>query len=134
MRIISTFLQPVAGIIDGRKSMLMVFDTLVGEKQMTIGITVGKAVSQRLEDVQCSPVGHEIIDLMADHMERNTPDGIFIVAGVARRLTAPERIRQVLKRAPDRSGVLLLCADDKVYDAAFPALNIDFQSAHQDPQ
>lgn len=135
MRIVSTFLPPAAtGLIKGRLSVVMAFDTLVGEKSHVVGITVGVVDGPDIAEVRVSQIGRAIIERCAGHFAQNYPDGAVVVAGVARIGGAKERVRQVLAKAPPDSFVLLVCADDKVYDAAFPALGVDFQSANVKPQ
>lgn len=135
MRIISTLLPPAkTGLIEGRLSVVMAFDTLVDEKSHVVGITVGAMDGPHLADVRVSPVGRAIIERCAGHVAQNYPQGAVVIAGVARVPGAKERVRQVLAKAPPNSFVLLVCADDKVYDAAFPALCVDFQAANVKPQ
>ena len=110
----------------------MAFDTLVNEKSVVVGITVGKVQGPDLESVVVSPVGQRIIDSAGSHARTNYPQGAVVVAGVAQVAGAKERVRKVLAQAPEHSCVFLICANDKVYDAAFPALGVDFQSANMD--
>ena len=136
MRIISTLLPPepfpIAG--DNRPTIVMAFDTLVDQKSHVVGITVGRMQGPDLANVQVSAIGQTIIDRCGRHMAQNYPKGIVVVAGVAAVPGAKERVRQVLAKAPPQSFVLLLCANDRVYDAAFPALCVDLQSANMQPQ
>ena len=135
MKTISTFLPPEKSSITGdRPSVMMAFDTLVGQKSYVVGITVGRLNGPDIADVMVSEVGQAIIDRCARHMARNYPQGTVIVAGVASVTGAKERVRQVLAKAPPESFVLLVCANDKVYDAAFPALGVDLQSANMNAQ
>jgi hypothetical protein len=130
LRILSSFLppQPVEGLAP--KTLVMVFDTLVQQKRVVVGITVGKVQGPDLASVRVSAIGQNIINALASHMRLNYPQGAVIVAGVAQVPGAKERVRKVLAQAPEGSGVLLVCADNKVYDAAFPALGVDYQSAN----
>jgi hypothetical protein len=127
-RIISTFLPPAPaeGVADA--AILMVFDTLVNEKNLVVGFTVGVMDGPDLEGVRVSEIGRRVIERMGEHHQANYPGGPVAVFGVASRYGAPERVRKVLAQAPPDSAVLLVCADDKVYDAAFPALGVDYQS------
>ena len=131
-RIISTFLPPAPGKNGEPAALLMAFDTLVNEKSVVVGITVGKVEGANLEGVRVSTVGQAIIDRVAGHANTNYPDGAVVIAGVAQVGGAKERVRKVLAQAPEHSCVFLICANDKVYDAAFPALGVDFQSANMD--
>ncbi|MBD9530429.1 hypothetical protein IB233_02125 [Comamonas sp. CMM01] len=130
LQVISTFLPPQA--VDGisPKTVLMLFDTLVDKKRVVVGITVGQVQGPDLRDVRVSPIGQNIINALGRHMDLNYPDSPVIIAGVAQIPGAKERVRKVLAHAPEGSGVLLVCANNKVYDAAFPALCIDYQSAN----
>ena len=135
MRIISTFLPAEASTITGgRPSIMMAFDTLVNQQSYVVGITVGAVQGPHLADVRVSPIGQAIIDRCARHRAQNYPQGAVVIAGVASVPGAKERVRQVLAKAPPNSFVLLVCANDKVYDAAFPALCVDLQSANMQPQ
>lgn len=136
MRIVSTFLPPEVGgeslgqELAGRPSIVMAFDTLVGQKSHVVGITVGRMDGPDLADVRVSAIGQIIIDRCAAHIDKNYPQATVVVAGVASVTGAKERVRHVLAKAPPDSFVLLVCANDKIYDAAFPALGVDMQSAN----
>jgi len=131
MRVVSTFLPPEKSALTGdAASVVMAFDTLVDQKSHVVGITVGAVQGPNLADVSVSPVGQTIIDRCAAHMAQNYPQGAVVVAGVASVSGAKERVRKVLAKAPPDSLVLFLCTDGKVYDAAFPALGVDLQSAN----
>lgn len=135
MRIISTFLPAeTSSLVEGRPSIVMAFDTLVNQKSHVVGITVGRLQGPNLADVEVSPVGQHIIERCSRHMAQNYPQGTVVIAGVASVSSAKERVRQVLAKAPPQSFVLLVCANDKVYDAAFPALCVDLKSANMKPQ
>lgn len=131
-RIISTLLPPSPGKDGEPAALLMAFDTLVNEKSVVVGITVGQVQGQNLDAVRVSPVGQRIIDSAGTHAKTNYPHGVVVIAGVAQVAGAKERVRKVLAQAPEHSCVFLICANDKVYDAAFPALGVDFQSANMD--
>ncbi len=134
MRIISTFLPPeTLAITSGRPTVVMAFDTLVDEKSHVVGITVGSMQGPDLADVLVSELGQAIIDRCTRHLAQNYPQAITVIAGVASVGNAVQRVRRVLAKAPPQSFVLLLCVDNKVYDAAFPALGVDFQSANMQP-
>lgn len=131
MRIVSTFFAPEEAALTGnRPTVMMAFDTLVDQKRLVVGITVGLAQGKNLSDVVASEAGQLIIERCGRHMQRNYPQGAALVAGVASVSGAKERVRKVLANAPEYSFVLLLCANGKVYDAAFPALGVDYQSAN----
>lgn len=135
MRIVSTFLPSEVSALSGdRPTIVMAFDTLVNEKSHVVGITVGSMNGPNLTDVLVSPLGQVIIDRCSAHRARNYPQGTIVLAGVASVGGAKERVRNVLTKAPPDSLVILLCANDKVYDAAFPALCVDMKSANIQPQ
>lgn len=135
MRIVSTFFPPEESTITGdRPSVMMAFDTLVNEKSHVVGITVGRVDGPDLADVRVSPLGQSIINRCAGHIAQNYPQATVVVAGVASVTSAKQRVRDVLAKAPPQSFVLLVCANDKVYDAAFPALGVDLQSANMQLQ
>ena len=122
MRIISTFLPAEdSAIADSNPTIVMAFDTLVDQKSHVVGITVGHVDGPDLADVRVSAIGQTIIERCCAHMARNYPQGVVVLAGVASVANAKDRVRKVLAKAPDKSFVLLVCADHKVYDAAFPA-------------
>lgn len=134
MRIISTFLPAAADdLAQGAQAILMAFDTLVDDKNLVVGITVGSIEGPGLESVRVSPIGQSVINRCASHHRRNYPHGTVVVAGIANVAGAKERVRNVLAKAPPQALVLLLAANDKVYDAAFDALGLDVQSAKQNP-
>lgn len=130
MRIVSTFLPsehtPEAG---DQATIVMVFDTLVEDKSLVVGIAEGVIQGNDFAGARVSPVGRLVIDRLQRHHARNYPDGAIVVAGVAQVAGAKERARQVLAKAPPGAAVLLVCANGKVYDAAFDALGVDMQSA-----
>ena len=131
-RIISTFLPPAPGKNGEPAALLMAFDTLVNEKSVVVAITVGQVQGPNIVDIRASALGRRVIDRVDAHARLNYPDGSAVVAGVAQVAGAKERVRKVLAQAPEHSCVFLICANDKVYDAAFPALGVDFQSANMD--
>lgn len=131
MRIVSTFLPAeVSSLAGDSPTIVMAFDTLVDEKSHVVGITVGRVDGPDLADVRVSPIGQCIINRCAGHIAQNYPQATVVVAGVASVTSAKQRVRDVLAKAPPKSFVLLVCANDKVYDAAFPALGLDLQSAN----
>lgn len=134
MRVISTFLKPEHTAEFDANALLMVFDTLVDKKSAVVGITVGSVQGNDIHSVRVSKVGQLIIDRLGRHVNANYPGAPVVVAGVASVTGAKERVRKVLAQIPDRSALLLVCADDKVYDAAFPALCVDMQSANASTQ
>lgn len=131
MRIVSTFLpaQPSA-LVDGGPTVVMAFDTLVGEKSHVVGITVGSMDGPDLAAVQVSAIGQVIIERCAAHIAQNYPQATVVVAGVASVSGAKQRVRDVLAKALPDSFVLFVCADNQVYDAAFPALGLNLQAAN----
>lgn len=135
MRIVSTFLPPApAQIVEGRTAVVFAFDTLVDQKGLVVGLTVGAVDGPHLARVRVSQVGSVVLERCAAHHAMNYPHGVAVVAGVAQVGGAVQRLRKVLAQAPQGALVLLVCADDKVYDAAAPALGIDYQSANAKPQ
>lgn len=112
----------------------MAFDTLVDQKSYVVGITVGSLDGPNITDVRVSPVGQAIIERCGRHVTQNYPQAAVVVAGVASVSSAKKRVCDVLAKAPNGSFVLLICANNKVYDAAFPALGVDLQSANMKPQ
>ena len=135
MRIISTPLPAAPEeLFEGRQAVLMAFDTLADDKSLVVGITVGRLGGPNLEDVALSEPGRLIVQRCSRHMQLNHLQGPVVVAGVAQVASAKQRVRQVLTQAAPHSFVLLVCADGKVYDAAFPALGVDLQALNQQPQ
>ncbi|APF86902.1 hypothetical protein BCR16_08840 [Ralstonia solanacearum FJAT-1458] len=134
MRIVSTFLPAAHDEDIGRRTQLFVFDALVGEKSLVLGVTVGRVDGPALDDVKCSAIGNKIIGRLATHHRLNYPDGVVVLAGVQSVGSAKQRVRKVLTDAPDQAAVLFLCADPKVYDAVTPHLGIDYQSADPSAQ
>jgi hypothetical protein len=133
MRIISTFLpQEPSELTGDRPTIMAAFDTLVDNKSVVVGLTVGSLNGPHIHEVRVSAVGQAVIDRCARHIGRNYPNAPVLVAGVAQVAGAVKRVRQVLQSAAPQSLVLLVCRDGKVYDAAFDALHIDLQSARQD--
>ena len=135
MRVISTFLPPAPEeAFEHRNTFLLALDTLVDEKSLVVGLTVGRVRGHTLEDVALSPPGVLVLERCARHMDLNYPQGAVLVAGVAQVGHAPQRVRQVLTQAAPGSLVLLVCADGKVYDAVFPCLGVDLQALVAQPQ
>jgi hypothetical protein len=135
MRILSTFLPatPQEALAD-RPTILMAFDTLVNQKSLVVGLTEGVVTGPDLAHAQISGTGQLVLQRCAAHHRLNYPQGAVVLAGVASVSGAKERVRKVLAKAPEQAFVLLVCASGKVYDAAFDALGIDLQSAHQQRQ
>jgi hypothetical protein len=135
MRIVSTFLpaEPFAAM-DGRAAIVMAFDTLVDQKSLVVGITVGRVDRPDLAHVRVSALGQAIIERCGRHMQLNYPQSSVVIAGVAQVAGAKQRVRDVLAKAQPGAFVLLLCASDKVYDAAVPALGINGQPPNVHPQ
>jgi len=135
MRIISTPLpaEPSA-LSGGQPTILMALDTLVDEKSLVVGLTEGAMNGPQLSDVRVSAVGQAIIERCRRHLELNYPQGAVVIAGVAQVAGAKQRVRDVLAKAPPHAFVLLLCANGKVYDAAYAGLGIDLQAANHGPQ
>lgn len=140
MRVISTFLPPEAAAVRvgpvaaGRPSVVMAFDTLVGEKRHVVGLAVGIVDGPDLDGVRLGAFGQIVLQRCLRHHQLNYPQGIVVVAGVAQVAGAVQRTRQVLAHAPDQSLVLLVCRDNKVYDAVFPGLHVDLQPPHFNTQ
>lgn len=131
MKILSTPLPAeAADMAGGRPAIVMALDTLVDEKSLVVGLTVGAMQGPDLAHVRVSPLGQVIIDRCGRHQQLNYPNAPAVVAGVAQVGSAVQRVRQVLAKAPPSAFVLLLCADDKVYDAAYPALGVDLKAAN----
>ncbi|MCV2423386.1 hypothetical protein LNV47_22620 [Paucibacter sp. DJ4R-1] len=129
MRVISSFLpSSPSSLVEGGPAVVMAFDTLVDEKSVVVGITVGRVNGPQLTDLRVSAVGQQVIDRCAAHHQLNYPQGVVVVAGVAQVASAKQRTRDVLAKAPPQALVLLVCADGKVYDAAFTALGVDLKS------
>ncbi|MBJ2139845.1 hypothetical protein JC796_03805 [Delftia acidovorans] len=133
-RIISTFLPPLPTPSGEPMALLMAFDTLVDQKSVVVGITVGKVEGNDLDKIRVSAVGQAIIDRVGVHIDANYPNATVVIAGVAQVPGAKERVRKILAQAPEHSAVFVICANDKVYDAAFPALGVDFKSANLSQQ
>lgn len=140
MRVISTFLNAVpdeglleaASGVSGRNTILMVFDTIVDDKSLVAAITIGEILGNSLDDVRTSSVGQLVLNRMAAHHKINYPDGVVMIVGVKHVSNAVQRVRNVLRNAPKDAAVLFICTNDKVYDAATPALGIDYKSANVD--
>jgi hypothetical protein len=133
MRIVSTYLPAAFDEEYGKSTFLMGFDTLVGTKNLIVGITVGQIVGKAPEDAKITPIGMKIVARAIRHQELNYPDCKTIAfAGVARGGDALKRVRNLLANSPDKAVLILVCADDKIYDAAFPALNVDHKSIPTD--
>lgn len=135
MRIVSTLLPAAPEeLMQGRQTVLMALDTLVGDKSLVVGITVGRLSGPALEDLALSEPGRLIVERCRRHQQLNYPDGAVVVAGVAQAASAKQRVCQVLAKAPPQAFVLLVCASGQVYDAAFPALCVDLQSLRMNAQ
>ncbi len=135
MRVISTFLPPQFDESVGAKTVLTAFDTLVDEKSIVVGITVGLIKGPTVDDALVTPTGMKIIARVMDHQALNYPDApVVVFAGVQTVGNAVKRVRNLLEKAPHHSTLIIVCADDKVYDAAVTGLGVDFKSANIKPQ
>lgn len=135
MRIISTPLpaEPSA-LAEGGPAIVMALDTLVEQKSLVVGLTEGVMQGPQLSDLRLSPVGKLVVDRCRRHLQLNYSQGAVVIAGVAQVAGAKQRVRDVLAKAPPHAFVLLLCANGKVYDAAYASLGIDLQAANHGPQ
>lgn len=132
MRIISTFLPAAPEeALGNRPAILMAFDTLVDQKSLVVGLAEGVVSGPDIAQASLSATGNLVAQRCAAHKAINHPDGPIVLAGVTSVSRAKQRVRQVLAQAPEHAFVLLLCANGKVYDAAFDALGVDMQSANQ---
>lgn len=141
MNIVSTFVQPAPDTLGHIKQILgfdaasrqtfqlFVFDTLVDDKSLVTGLTVGEVRGNAIDGVKVTRIGQAIIQFMLEHHDLNYPGKPIVVAGVQHVAGAVERVRQILKEAPQGAAVLIVCADDEVYDAAAPSLGVDYNSA-----
>ena len=136
MRIVSTFLPPTESDVrvGGRPAIVMAMDTLVQEKSVVVGITIGRMGGKTLDDVVLSDVGRIVVDRCRRHMQLNYPDGAVLVAGVAQVAGAKERVRQVLAKAPPHAFVLLVAAADDVCAAVIKAVGLKHQAPNIEPQ
>lgn len=134
MRVKSTYVGPFFDSEMGEKLLLMVFDTLVDDRSIVVGITVGE-VGLTLDDLLLSSVGHKVMNQVIRHQKLNySQTDPVIFAGVQYVSSAIQRTRNILSKAPHGAALMIVCADHKVYNAAVPALNIDSQSAKMYPQ
>lgn len=136
MRIVSTFL-PVSESdvrVAGRPAIVMAMDTLVDEKSVVVGITIGRINGQSLDDVVLSDVGRIVVDRCRRHMQLNYPDGVVLIAGVAQVAGAKQRVRQVLAKAPPGALVLLVAAADDVCAAVIQCIGLQHHAANVKPQ
>ena len=138
MRIVSTFVPARDDEVLGKNTVLSVFDTFVEQKGLTrnlvVGLVVGVANGERLEDVKVSTVGSRVIARLLVHHELNYPPVQLEFAGITAVNQAKERVRQILTHTPDQSAVVLLCTNAQVYDAVFSYLGVDMASAKPEPQ
>ncbi|MGE4340204.1 MAG: hypothetical protein AB7E55_30265, partial [Pigmentiphaga sp.] len=78
------------------------------------------------------PVGMAVVECITAHHALNYPGKPVVIAGVQQVAGAVQRVSDALKKAAQGAAVLLVCADNKVYDAAFRGLYVDYSSAKQD--
>lgn len=128
MRIVSTFLpaEPHPGMA-GRPAIVMALDTLVDQKAVVVGVTIGQLDGPTLNDIRLSDVGRTIVDRCSRHLELNYPQGAVVIAGVAQVAGVKQRVGQVLTNAPQGAFVLLVAATDDVCAAVIKQLNIKHQ-------
>jgi hypothetical protein len=132
MRIHSSFLPAAPEeVVGNQPTVLMAFDTLVDNKGLVVGLTEGVVAGPDISGVRLTQIGSLVLARCMARHEINHPDGTVVLAGVASVGGAKERVRKVLAQAPEHAFVLLVCANGKVYDAAFNALGIDPKSANQ---
>ncbi len=134
MQLICTFAPPIDGDEPGQKVVVTVFDALVEGKNLVVGLTVGAIRGKTLEEVNVSPVGQRVLDYLGTYHDFRGAEGPVVIAGVASTSGATKRVREVLAKAPPGSAVALLCADNKVYDKAFEALNVNLEALNAKPQ
>lgn len=94
MKIVSSFLPAQApDVVDNRPTIVAAFDTLVDQKSVVVGLTVGAVQGPNLWDVQVSEVGWVVMERAGAHHRRNYPDGPVVIAGVASVTGAKQRVR-----------------------------------------
>ncbi len=135
MRIISTLLPPLEDDVrvGERPAVVLALDTLIDDKSVVLGITIGQVNGQTLQDVVLSDVGRTIVRRGLRHAQFNHPDAAVVVAGVAQLTGAKQRVRQVLAKAPEHAFVLLVAATDDVCAAVIKAVGLHHQAAHVKP-
>jgi len=125
MEIRCTFAPAVFNAQAGKNVISTVFDAFVGEKRLVVGIAVGKPRGQKLIDAELSPFGQIMVARFGEYRDLCYPDSAVTVSMVASVGSAAQHVRDVLQDALDGSAIVFLCADNKVYDPAFDALNVD---------
>ena len=63
----------------------------------------------------------------------DSPSGKNVVGMVGSVEPAVQEVKDLLRNTPDHSGLMLLCKNRRVYEAAFPALCVDFQLKTDNP-
>lgn len=134
MQLICTYAPAVHDAELGRDLICAVFDAFVEGKGLVVALTTGVLQGQALEDVKVSPAGQRVIARLSGYLDFRHPNGVLVVAGVASVAGATQRVRKLLTQAPEGCGLLLVCADDHVYDKAFAALNVDLKSLQSKAQ
>ena len=132
MKINSTLLPPADWEEPGGLSPLTAFEVRIDNKSLAVGIVVGKMIGPSMEDANVSPLAMEVVRRIIDYHQRNhAPDAPFVVAELTGTLAAVKRVREVFRHAPHRSALMLICANERVYKAAFSVLGVDAVSGYK---
>lgn len=129
MKIISTFLHPVDWEEHGCEAPLMAFDTLINDKSVVVGIIVGSMIGPTLEDAHVSAPDLQVVRRVIEHHQFIHPKAAPIIVAPMKDVdVAKTGLLELLRHAPHQSALVLLCANEMVYEAALPLLCVNFQS------
>jgi hypothetical protein len=98
--------------------IFLVMDTVFDHKHTFTALGVG---TMQGGQPHVSQVAQDTLAALAAYSEKG---GRFHIVDIATEAAAPMRIRKALEAANDKDAVFFICRSDKVYDAAFMALNV----------
>ena len=126
MKIKSTFLPPADGEELGGLASLTAFEARIDNKSLVVGIAIGTLTGPSKDEAQVNSLAMEVVNRVIDYHQRNhAQDAPFVVVELTGTLVAVKRVREVFRHAPHRSSLMLMCANERVYEAAISVLGVD---------
>ena len=124
MRISSSVLPNAPWEESALQADLMAFDTRVNDRRLVVGIVVCEMDTPTLEERQLNPTSLGILGRIFMRRSFNypgSPSGKNVVGMVESVEHAVQEVKELLRNTPDHSGLMLLCKNRRVYEAAFPS-------------
>ncbi|MGS0742844.1 hypothetical protein ACVBEF_13560 [Glaciimonas sp. GG7] len=129
MRVISTFLPTADWEEPENQVPLMAFDTLIDDKNVVVGLIVGKTIGPMVGKAYVTLRGLKIIRRVIEQQQLVHATAMPPVFAQMEDVDiARDQVRELLREAPHQSALVLVCGNDEIYEAVFPALCVNFQS------